>query len=252
MNVTIVGSGCGIPNPKRGSPCVSVSVENELFIFDCGPGALRAMGTADVDWAGMDKIFITHFHTDHIGDIAPLLFAFNIPDVNRTGLLSLHGPPGLKELYDGLVAAYGDWIVPKRYDLIIEELRVGPLAGRTWSGEVAPSEHSEPSYAYRFEAGAASLVYSGDTDYSEDIIKLATDCDLLILECSYPNDLEVSGHLTPKKAGEMARLAGCRKLALTHMYPVCEDYDLVSECRQTYDGDVVAAEDGMQFKLSGR
>jgi ribonuclease BN (tRNA processing enzyme) len=250
MNVTIVGSGCGIPNAERGSPCIAVNVGKSLFAFDCGPGALRAMDTAGVKWATLEAIFITHFHTDHIADIGPLLFTYNIPDVNRTEPLTLYGPPGLKDLHENLVAAYGEWLVPKRYELTVEELPGQPLEGEDWRIETAPAEHSDPAYAYRFEADGASLVFSGDTDYSEPIVRLASQCDLLILECSYPNEIDVSGHLTPKKACDMAKESGCKTLVLTHLYPICADYDLLAECRQTYDGAVVLAEDGMRFDLS--
>ena len=249
MEITIVGSGCGVPNPERGSPCIAANVGKTLFAFDCGPGALRAMATSGLEWAKLDSIFVTHFHTDHIADIGPLLFTLNIPDVDRTKPLTIYGPPGLKNFHKRLVAAYGDWLVPKRYDLSIEELCGEPVEHDEWRVEIARAVHSEPAYSYRLEAGGRSFVYSGDTDYSEDIIRLATDCDLLVLECSYPNELEVDGHLTPRKAGEMAAKAGCRKLVLTHLYPACAGYDLASECRQAYDGDVVVAEDGMQIRL---
>lgn len=254
MIVTIVGSGCGIPTADRGSPCVTVAIGNELFAFDCGPGALKGMSTAGIHWTDLDRIFVTHFHTDHIADIGPLLFAYNIPDVNRTAPLTLYGPPGMERLYANLVTAYGEWLVPKQYDLQIEELRGEPIVSHNpkvdeWRLETTPSEHSQPSYAYRLEAGGVSMVYSGDTDYSEEVARLASQCDLLILECSYPNDLDVPGHLTPRKATGMARLAGCKRLALVHLYPICTDYDLLSECRQTYDGEVVVAEDGMTLEL---
>jgi len=250
VKVTVVGSGCGIPNPKRGSPCIAVRGGKELFAFDLGPGALRAMGTAGVAWAELDAVFITHFHTDHIGDLAPLLFAYNIPDTNREFPLRLCGPPGIEKLYENLVAAYGEWLVPKRYELFIEELADAPLEGAAWRLEIAPAEHSRPAYAYRFEADGASMVYSGDTDYSESIVSLASGCDLLILECSYPNEIEIAGHLIPRKAADMARRTGCKKLVLTHIYPVCADYDLIAECKETYNGDVVLAEDGMEIELA--
>ncbi len=249
MDATIVGSGCGIPNARRGSPCIAVKAGRQLLVFDCGPGALRAMDAAGVKWSTLDTLFITHFHTDHIGDIAPLLFAFNIPDVNRTKALTLFGPPGLASLVEKLTDTYGNWLVPKRYELTVEELRGEPYEGEEWRIETAPADHSEPSYAYRFEADGVSMVYSGDTDYCESVIRLASGCDLLILECSYPDEIEVPGHLTPRKAGEMATMAGCRRLVLSHIYPVCADYDLVSECRKTYTGDVILAEDGMRFEV---
>lgn len=249
MEITIVGSGCGIPNAERGSPCVAVRIGDETLVFDCGPGALRGMALAGIEWANLDAVFATHFHTDHIADIAALLFAYIIPDVERTEPLTLYGPPGMKKLYDNFVVAYGDWLIPRTYDLAIEELLGEPLKKESWIVETAPSKHSQPSYAYRLEADGAAVVYTGDTDYSEEVARLASGCDLLILECSYPNALEASGHLTPKKAGEMAHIAGCKKLALTHIYPICGDYDLVAECKHTYDGDVVLAKDGMRFEM---
>lgn len=249
MEITIVGSGCGVPNPDRGSPCMAIKVGKRLLAFDLGPGALRSMAGCGLDWTSLDGVFLTHFHTDHIADVGPLLFAYNIPDANRTEPLTLYGPPGLIGFHERLVAAYGDWLIPNRYDLSVEELHGEPIEGDGWRVETAPANHGKPAHAYRLEAGGKSFVCSGDTDYSDDIIGLATGCDLLALECSYPNDLEVDGHLTPRKAGEMAKRAGCKKLALTHMYPVCADYDLVHECKQTYDGDVVLAEDGMKFTL---
>jgi ribonuclease BN (tRNA processing enzyme) len=197
----------------------------------------------------MSMAFFTHFHTDHISDLAALLFALNIPDGNRTKPLTLVGPPGFQKLYESLVVAHGAWLTPKLYELYIEELSGVPLEGTMWRVETAPAEHSQPAYAYRLEADGAAMVYSGDTDYSEQIIQLASGCELLILECSYPNEIEVPGHLTPEKAGEMAQRAGCRKLALTHIYPVSADYDLVAQCRQAFSGDVILAEDGIVFEL---
>lgn len=249
VKITIIGSGCGIPNPKRGSPCIAVAVGTEKIVFDCGPGALRAMAAAGFAWDKVDMLFFTHFHTDHVGDMAPLLFALNIPDVNRTEPLALFGPPGLQKLYDKLVAAHGDSLSPKRYELHIQELGNEPLEGAMWRVETAAAEHSQPAIAYRIEADGAAMVYSGDTDYSEAIIRLAASCDLLILECSYPNEIEVPGHLTPAKAGEMAARAACRKLALTHIYPVSADYDLAAQCRQSFPGDIITAEDGIAFEL---
>jgi ribonuclease BN (tRNA processing enzyme) len=155
----------------------------------------------------------------------------------------------MRGFHERLVGAYGDWLIPKKYDLTVAETHGEPIEGERWRVEVARAEHSDPAFAYRLEADGKSFVYSGDTDYSEEIIKLAAGCDLLALECSYPNELEADKHLTPRKAGEMAKRAGCRKLALTHIYPICADYDLVKECEETFDGEVVLAEDGMRFTL---
>ena len=111
-------------------------------------------------------------------------------------------------------------------------------------------EHNPESIAYRImSADGSTVVYSGDTDYSENLIELARDADLLICESAQPDSLQVKGHLTPSAAGEMASRAGVRKLVLTHFYPDCENADLVQECRRTYNGPVILAEDLMMIEV---
>jgi ribonuclease BN (tRNA processing enzyme) len=78
---------------------------------------------------------------------------------------------------------------------------------------------------------------------------LAKGADLLICESAQPDSLQVKGHLTPSLAGETATRAGVRKLVLTHFYPDCEGVDLAQECRQTYSGPLILAEDLMQVEV---
>ena len=93
------------------------------------------------------------------------------------------------------------------------------------------------------------MVYSGDTDYTENLIELAGDADLLICESAVPDDMRVNGHLTPSLAGEIATRAGVRKLVLTHFYPECDHADIKQECRKTYGGPLILAEDLMRIKV---
>ena len=110
--------------------------------------------------------------------------------------------------------------------------------------------HSPESIAYRItDPGGCSAVYTGDTDYSETIIDLAKNTDLLICECAMPDGLKVKGHLTPSLAGELATKAGVRQLVLTHFYPQCDTEDIAAQCRRTYAGPLMLAEDLMQLKV---
>ena len=93
-------------------------------------------------------------------------------------------------------------------------------------------------------------MYSGDTDYSESLIELAKDADLLICESAVPDSLQIKGHLTPSMAGEMAARAGVGKLVLTHFYPDCDDVDIEQECRKTYSGPLLLAEDLMEIAVT--
>ena len=111
-------------------------------------------------------------------------------------------------------------------------------------------DHNPESIAYRVEIpGGASVVYSGDTDYCDTLIELARDADLLICEAALPDDLKVGGHLAPSLAGRVAAAARVHQLMLTHFYPQCDQADIVSQCRQTYSGPLLLAEDLMHIEL---
>jgi ribonuclease BN (tRNA processing enzyme) len=98
--------------------------------------------------------------------------------------------------------------------------------------------------------GGPAVVYSGDTDYSENLVELARDADLLICEAARPDEHPVAGHLTPSMAGRMATEAGARQLMLTHFYPDCEGVDLAAQCRRTYTGPVILAQDLMRLEVN--
>jgi ribonuclease BN (tRNA processing enzyme) len=87
---------------------------------------------------------------------------------------------------------------------------------------------------------------SGDTDYCQSIVDLAREADLLVLECSFPEGRKVEGHLTPSLAGRIASESHCRRLLLTHLYPVCDSADVVGPCRDIFKGDIILAEDLMR------
>jgi ribonuclease BN (tRNA processing enzyme) len=109
-------------------------------------------------------------------------------------------------------------------------------------------EHNDESIAYRITSdGGSSVVYTGDTDYCENLIDLAKKADLLICESALPDDSRVKGHLTPSLAGEIASRAGVGKLVLTHFYPECDRTDIEQECRKTYSGPLVLAKDLMRI-----
>ena len=114
-----------------------------------------------------------------------------------------------------------------------------------------PVEHNPESLAFRIsDRRGKSVVFSGDTDYSDNLAVLAAGADLLICESALPDDQKVSGHLTPSLAGRIAARAGVGKLVLTHFYPECDQVDIRKQCRRTYSGPLVLAEDLMGFELT--
>ncbi len=110
--------------------------------------------------------------------------------------------------------------------------------------------HISESVGYRIEfKDGKSMTVSGDTDYCQNIIDLGQQVDLLVLECSFPDERKVEGHLTPSLAGKIALESQCRKLMLYHLYPICDQYDILAQCRQVYQGEVLLAEDLMKVKI---
>ncbi len=87
------------------------------------------------------------------------------------------------------------------------------------------------------------IAFSGDTDVCSGIVTAARNADVAVLECSFPNERKVRGHLTPAEAGEIAAAARVKKLVLTHFYPECEEADILGQCRETYSGEIILAED---------
>jgi ribonuclease BN (tRNA processing enzyme) len=113
-----------------------------------------------------------------------------------------------------------------------------------------PMTHTPESIGYRIElADGKSIAVSGDTDYSETIVDLALEADLLVLECSFPEGKKVEGHLTPSLAGRIASESHCKRLLLTHLYPVCDSTDIVGQCKEVFKGEIILAEDLMRVKV---
>jgi len=110
--------------------------------------------------------------------------------------------------------------------------------------------HREESIGYRIiDSDDRTIVYTGDTDTTENLVSLAAGADLLICESAMPDEKRVPGHPTPSLAGEMASRAQVKKLVLTHLYPECDQVDLRTQCRRTYQGPLVIAEDLMRIDL---
>ena len=253
MNITILGSGTATPNLERNASGLVVKVAGLWVLVDIGPGILRRLCEAQIDSKWIDVILITHFHPDHVSDLVPFLFASNY-EYGQTRKETFHviGPGGLKQFYDALVGIYGHWIVPTEDRLIITE--VDPRVPDVFSlKEVtirsAPSAHSFPSVSYRIEADGVSATVSGDTDASEDLVKLAEGTELLVCECSFPDDMKVPGHLTPTEAGKIAAHAGAKKLLLTHFYPACDEVDVVKQAAEVFQGEVIKAKDLMSISV---
>jgi len=224
------------------------------LLFDSGPGTMRRLLETQTTIFDITHIFYSHFHPDHTAEFVPFIFATKYPDGNRRQIpLTVAGGRGLLNFYERLKSVYGQWIelTPGLLEIIeFDNKNADTIAFEDFTVNTAPVQHIEESIAFRITStDGFSAVYTGDTDYSETIIDLAKDADLLICECALPDRHKVEGHLTPSLAGDLAAKAGVRKLVLTHFYPECDQEDIAAECRQTYSGPLVLAEDLMEIDI---
>lgn len=253
ISVTILGSGTCVPSLKRGSSSVLVRINDAVVLLDAGPGTMHRLLQADVSIFDITHLFISHFHPDHCGELVSFLFSSKYPDDSRRKApLVLAGGPGFANFFKGLKSIFGDWIdLSGKLDI----MELDPAASADYffnsiSVRVASMLHRKESIAFRLTSPEGrAVVYSGDTDYTEELIRISEGADLLICEAALPDALKVEGHLTPSLAGRIAAAAGVKKLVLTHFYPESETADVEGECRKTYDGPLVTAEDLMEIHL---
>jgi ribonuclease BN (tRNA processing enzyme) len=224
------------------------------MLLDCGPGTLHRLAGFNLPWQDLTHIVVSHFHPDHYAELPMVVYALKYTAVPaRTESLVILGPPGIVRLVRSLAEGYGQWLLDPGFPIGILDLREGdafPLDGEL-SLETFPVPHTPESVALSVQAPEGRLVYTGDTGPSSELARWATDCDLLLAECSLPESQAMDGHLTPERAGELASEARAKQLVLTHFYPPVENSDPARAASTRYSGKVTAARDGDRFIIDG-
>jgi len=255
LKVTILGSGTCVPSLRRSSCSVLVETGGAKLLFDMGAGTMRRLLEAGVTIGEISHLFFSHLHPDHTGELAGFLFASKYPDGHRRhSRLRITAAEGFMAFYERLEKVYGQWIdLEEGIVDIFEMSNARPdFMQLDFSGlSTVPMAHTKTSIGYRLTMpDHTSIVYTGDTDYCKNAVRLAMDADLLICECALPDEMKAPGHLTPSLAGRIASEAQVKNLVLTHFYPECDGVDIEAQCRKTYDGRLVCAEDLMRIEIA--
>ena len=264
MRVRILGSGTLLPDDERRSAAHLVEAGTARVLLDCGAGTLHGLDRHGVEWRELTHVALTHFHTDHWGDLAPLLFALTHGiRPRREAPLTLLGPPGLGDRLESLARAFGDHVRDPGFPLRIVEL------GRAdaWADEGAglrirthPTRHTEHSVAYRVEGVApergkgrgTSVGYTGDTGPLPALGVFFRDVDLLIAECSLADPPQITTHLTPRGVAALCGDARPGRVVLTHLYPELDPRRVPGEVADAgYEGRVEVAADGDLLRVGG-
>jgi ribonuclease BN (tRNA processing enzyme) len=248
--LTVLGSGTCVPRARRGPAGYAIEAGDSLILLDSGSGTLSRLHQVGLDFRALTHAIYTHTHIDHTADLPTLLFATNYtPDFQRFPTLHLMGPPGFADFVDKLAVPW-PWTRPRGTWLEIGEIDDATIDMGSFTVRGVPVDHGGiPANAYRIEAGGKKIVFSGDTGMCDNIVDIARDADVLIIEASFPVNEDPGWHLTAAEAGRVATQAGARLVILTHLYPACDKADMVALCQSEYDGPVRLAEDLMRVEL---
>ena len=254
INVTILGSGTCVPSLTRSSCSVFVKIGQSKILIDSGAGTMHRLLETGNTIFDITHIFYSHFHPDHISELIQFIFSNKYSGTaERENPLTITAGDGFKSFYKGLKAVFGQWIEFAPGMMNIIELNIigsDSIGFNDFKIKSIPMKHTSESLAFRIIGpNGKSMVYSGDTDMNDNLVEIAKGADLLICESAFPDDLKTEGHMTPSLAGKVASEAGVGKLVLTHLYPECDDVDIEKECRKTYDGPLVIAEDLMEIVI---
>jgi ribonuclease BN (tRNA processing enzyme) len=213
------------------------------MLVDCGASSLIGLKRLDIEPHSIDAVLVSHLHGDHFAGIPFLVLDQQF--ARRERPLRVVGPPGLR---DRLVQAMevlfpGSSAVARRFELEMDELTaVAPLS--VGAAEVRPVEVVHPSgapaYGLRIQCGDRLVAYSGDTEWTDNLLALSAGADLFICE-AYTFEREIKYHLSFRALQRRRAELGCLRLVLTHTGP-----DLLAH---RADVDAEIAEDGYQIEL---
>jgi ribonuclease Z len=279
MVVTLLGTGTPTPRIDHLGPSTLVEAGGKRLVFDVGRGTTIRLQQIGIGPGEVTGVFITHFHSDHTNGIPDLWLTGWLPGIYgaRQTPLRIWGPQGIKKMMGGLEAAYEGDVAIRTVDQALPREGIA-VAATEFAGEsvvfdeggvavtaflVDHGEHIKPAYGYKVEYGRRSVVISGDTRYSDNLVKHAKGTDLLIHEvATAPADRRerpeikriMAHHTSGAEAGRVFTQVRPRLAVFTHLawsqYSAGERAaidDVLAEARQTYAGPIDMGEDLMRF-----
>lgn len=295
LHVFMCGSGSPMPDPARAGPCVGVIAGSHVMVFDTGSGGARRLARMGFPVGRLESVYLTHLHSDHIDGLGELLLQAWITG-ERSSPLPVAGPQGVDEVVNGFNAAYR---IDSTYRTAHHGARIANPLGFGGTAVVIPDpvgqtrarvifegdgakvtvisvKHAPvaPAFGYRIDYKGRSVVLSGDTVYSPELVAAASGADVLFHEALRPSMVLTMGeaaanrgqnnlakvmgdildyHASPEDAARAARDAGVRQLVLYHIVPPLPSSLLnaafLGDAPKTFPGPITVAEDGLLISL---
>jgi ribonuclease BN (tRNA processing enzyme) len=251
MRLIVLGSGTNL-HPKRAGAGYLVETDH-LCLFDLGPRTLINLLKVGVDRHRIQHIFFSHYHADHFSDFITFFFdaVIHAAHVGPRLPLTIYGPRGTRRLFTAILKEFPSFS-PTPFPVIIKEVTDETIRLGETRIQARTVIHSQQIHCqgYRVEYGSQAIAYSGDAEYSKGLVRLCREADIAVLDCSFPAQRPVKGHMTARDCGQVAQEAGTGRLILSHFYPVAERYDVIGQAKEEFDGRTDMARDRMRVELS--
>lgn len=282
IKITLLGTGTPLPSVERFGAATLVEAGCNYFLFDCGRGTAQRLWQLNIPPAKVNNLFLTHLHSDHTVGIPDLWLIGLMPAVygNRKKPFEVWGPAGTAEMMQGIKTAYS-WDIKTRIAeypnadsgtvINAQNINEGVVYDKDGIKITAflvnHSDIIDSAFGYRLDYRDHSVVISGDTRYSENLIKFSKNADVLIHEVIVVKEellaksalarKIVNFHTTPAQAGKVFSLTKPQLAVYTHiaippidpMAALPTINDIISETRKNYLGRLEVGEDLMTIEI---
>jgi ribonuclease BN (tRNA processing enzyme) len=220
VRVTFLGTGDAFNARARCHASYLIAAPAGTLLLDCGPTALLAMKRDGHSADALDAVVLSHLHGDHFAGL-PFFFLTYIFDSPRQRPLTIVGPPGTQARVQDLYRAmYRDLSSkPMPFELRFVEVIAGlhtALGGVDLLPFAVPHQETEISLGYRVAIDGKTILYSGDSGWTEALVTQSRATDLFICECCF-YETRVNFHLDYPRIAENRARFGCKRLVLTHI-----------------------------------
>jgi ribonuclease BN (tRNA processing enzyme) len=251
MQLTILGSGTNV-HPSRAAAGYLVSTDQNILL-DFGPRTLMNLIKSGVDRHQITHILFSHFHADHFSDFITFFFDALIYTKHEGGRrpdMTLIGPRGTIRLLQTIMRTFPSFSRPP-FKVTLKEVSTNAFTIGDARIVPKPVVHVPDlsSVGYRIEYQGKSMVYSGDSQYCDALVRLCVEADLAVLDCSFPANKPGPVHLHAGQCGQVAQEAGVGQLILSHFYPIADRYDVKAQAGERYRGKIRKGRDLLMVKL---
>ena len=220
--------------------------------MDAGTGTFMELARR-VDPGRLDALVISHIHVDHCADLFGLYGYLGFGPSGDVPV-KVYVPEGAAAHLAAFARASDEHV----FNVVLDIEEVAPGAAVDVGGvtiRFGEAIHPVPALVTRFEAGGASLVYSGDTGPGGDLLEISAGADVLLCEASIVgvrDERTYEYHLTAIEAGEIAAWAGVDRLIVTHIGALMDPQQSLAEASGAFAGDIAYAAQGTVFEIEGR